>query len=70
MERGWDRARRFVDLSAGELGRLVGAALPGARLFAARPLTSGLRNTNYRAWTDDRAAAELRRLVAETVAGA
>ena len=48
MERGWDRAHRFVDLPAGELERLVGAALPGARLCAARPLTSGLRNSNYR----------------------
>jgi len=48
MERGWDRAHRFVDLPAGELERLVGQAFPGARLSAVQPLTFGLRNTNYR----------------------
>ncbi len=48
MERGWERAHPFVDLPARELERLVGQALPGARIVAVQPLTSGLRNTNYR----------------------
>ena len=48
MERGWERAHPFVELPAGELERLVGEALPGAVVVAALPLTTGLRNTNYR----------------------
>jgi Ser/Thr protein kinase RdoA (MazF antagonist) len=48
MERGRERAHPFVELSAGELDGFVGRALPGARVVAAFPLRSGLRNTNYR----------------------
>jgi Ser/Thr protein kinase RdoA (MazF antagonist) len=48
MERGWERAFPFVELSAGQMELLVGRAMPGARVVAAQPLTSGLRNTNYR----------------------
>jgi Ser/Thr protein kinase RdoA (MazF antagonist) len=48
MERGWERAFPFMNLSAAELERLIGAAVPGARVIAAHQLSSGLRNTNYR----------------------
>ena len=37
-----------MEIPAGELERLVGEAFPGARVLAGQPLTSGLRNTNYR----------------------
>jgi Ser/Thr protein kinase RdoA (MazF antagonist) len=65
MERGWERAFPFVKLSAGEMERLVGRGMPGARVVAARPLTSGLRNTNYRIELADGARLLLRLYVAD-----
>jgi Ser/Thr protein kinase RdoA (MazF antagonist) len=65
MERGWERAHPFVELSAGELERRVAAALPGAHVVAAQPLTSGLRNTNYRLDLGGGASAVLRLYVAD-----
>jgi len=48
MERSRERARPFVELSAGDWYRFTGDALQGARVVAATPLRSGLRNNNYR----------------------
>jgi len=65
MERGWERRHPFVELPAGELERLMGRALPGSDVVAARPLTAGLRNTNYRIQLASGAAAVLRLYVAD-----
>jgi Ser/Thr protein kinase RdoA (MazF antagonist) len=65
MERGWQRRHSFVELPDRELGRLVVRALPGARVVGARPLTAGLRNTNYRVDLASGAAVVLRLYVAD-----
>jgi len=66
MERSWERARPFVELPPGELDRLVGDAMPGARVVAVAPLRSGLRNTNYRLALADGDVVVLRLYVADT----
>ena len=65
MERSWGRRHVFVELPRAELVRLVGRALPGAAVVDARPLTAGLRNTNYRLELAGGAAAVLRLYVAD-----
>jgi Ser/Thr protein kinase RdoA (MazF antagonist) len=65
MERGWQRRQPFVELPGVELERLVGRALPGDDVVAARPLTAGLRNTNYRLELASGAAVVLRVYVAD-----
>lgn len=68
MERSWERRHAFVELQRDELVRLVGRALPGAAVVDARPLTAGLRNTNYRLELAGGAAAVLRLYVADPAA--
>lgn len=68
MERSWERRHTFVELPRAELARLVGRALPGATVVDARPLTAGLRNTNYRLELAGGAAAVLRLYVADPAA--
>ncbi len=65
MERGWERRHPFLELSAGEIERLVSRALPGLRVVSAAPLTSGLRNTNYRLELAGDTAAVLRLYAAD-----
>lgn len=65
MERSWERRHRFVELPRAELVRLVSRALPGAAVVDARPLTAGLRNTNYRLELAGGSAAVLRLYVAD-----
>jgi aminoglycoside phosphotransferase (APT) family kinase protein len=60
MERGWDRTHTFRRLDAERIEALTRSALPGRRVREAVPLTSGLRNTNYRLSFDDGSAAVLR----------
>ncbi len=68
MERGWERRYSFAELSTGQLERLVGLALPGAVVAAARPLTGGLRNTNYRIELVDGPVVVLRLYLADAAA--
>ena len=68
MERSWDRRHPFVELRRAELARLVSRALPGAAVVDARPLTAGLRNTNYRLELAGGATAVLRLYVADPAA--
>jgi Ser/Thr protein kinase RdoA (MazF antagonist) len=65
MERGWERRHPFVELPLAELKRLVARAMPGSDVVAARPLTAGLRNTNYRIELAGGMAAVLRLYVAD-----
>jgi aminoglycoside phosphotransferase (APT) family kinase protein len=48
MERNWERAHDFLELSAEAIEERLRPTMPGARLISARPLDAGLRNTNYR----------------------
>ena len=65
MERGWERRHPFFELAPAELEQLVSRALPGAGVVDARPLTAGLRNTNYRIELAGGAAAVLRLYVSD-----
>jgi Ser/Thr protein kinase RdoA (MazF antagonist) len=60
MERGWDRTHPFRRLDGRQIERLTGSVRPGARVLEAVPLTSGLRNTNYRVSFGDGSAVVLR----------
>jgi aminoglycoside phosphotransferase (APT) family kinase protein len=48
VERDWERARPFAELSLDAIEVRVGAFFPGARVVAADLQTRGLRNSNYR----------------------
>ncbi len=48
MERGWERAYSFRQVSRAEAEVFVRLALPSAKVARVEPLTAGLRNTNYR----------------------
>jgi len=48
MERDWERAHEFFAMPPAAIEARLHAALPAARVTAARPLAAGLRNTNYR----------------------
>jgi hypothetical protein len=48
VERNWERARPFAELSIEDLEGRVGAFFPGARVLLAERQTRGLRNSNYR----------------------
>lgn len=47
MERAWERAHSFVELTEAELERCVRTAFPGAVVVQAERLEGGLRNSNY-----------------------
>jgi len=48
VERNWERARPFAELSIEDLEGRVRAFFPGARVLLAERQTRGLRNSNYR----------------------
>src|SRR5687767_2734406 len=62
MQRGWERRYPFLQLTQDAIAQRVQAAFPHAVVVAAEPLTSGLRNTNYRIQLQDQEAPLVLRL--------